>query len=111
DASQNGLRVEAPQRHSSVAPRVSTGVGSSQPIGSPNSVSTCAVRTTGGEPTSSYGPSSEMRTRKSCSDMAARLRGVRADRPRPRPDGVVGFEHMFDDLNPEQRAAVLFGFR
>jgi hypothetical protein len=32
-----------------------------------------------------------------------------SNRPRPSIEGVVGFEHMFDDLNPEQRAAVVFG--
>ena len=40
------------------------------------------------------------------------LIGHRASLPsrrRPRAYGDVGFEHMFDDLNPEQRSAVLFG--
>ena len=51
-ASQNGLRLDAPHRHSQ-RPGASIGVGSVQPIGSPNSVSTCAVRTSGGEPVTS----------------------------------------------------------
>ena len=53
DASQNGLRLDRPHRHRSNSAGASIGVGSSHPIGSPNSVSICAVRTSGGDPTTS----------------------------------------------------------